>query len=133
MGDTVTSQLVGHETERFASLTLQESSKESPCGTPVPTGLDEDINHVAVLVHRAPEILAPTIDRDEDFVQEPRISEAAFASLQPPCVVGTELLAPLPNGFIRYGDASFGEEVLNIPKAHAVSVVEPQAPHDTPG
>ena len=30
MGDAVAAQLVGHETNRFLSLALQESSKESP-------------------------------------------------------------------------------------------------------
>ena len=35
--------------------------------------LYEDVDQVTVLVHRAPEILALTVDRDEDLVQEPRV------------------------------------------------------------
>ena len=56
MCDTVAAQLVSHETRRFLSLTLQESSKESPRRAPVPTGLDEEVDQVPVLVHGAPEI-----------------------------------------------------------------------------
>ena len=88
MGNSVAAQLVGHETTRFLSLTLQELSEESPRRTPVPTGLDEKVNQVTVLVHGAPQILALTVDRDEDFVQKPRISESTLTSLQPPGVIG---------------------------------------------
>ena len=82
MCDTVAAQLVSHETRRFLSLTLQESSKESPRRTPVPTRLDEDIDQVTVLVDRTPQILALTVDRGEDFVQKPRIVESTLSVLQ---------------------------------------------------
>ena len=130
MGDTVAAQLVGHEPHGFLSLTLQQSAKESPRCTPVPTGLYEDVDQVTVLIHRAPEILALTVDRHEDFVQEPRISESTLSSLQLPSVVGAELPAPLANGFVGHDDSSFGQQILNIPEAHAVSVVEPDGMAD---
>ena len=101
----------------------------TPC-TPVPTGLYEDVDQVTVLIHRAPEILALTVDRHEDFVQEPRISESTLSSLQLPSVVGAELPAPLANGFVGHDDSSFGQQILNIPEAHAVSVVEPDGMAD---
>ena len=106
LGHSVAAQLVGHETTRFLSLTLQELSEESPRRTPVPTGLDEKVNQVTVLVHGAPQILALTGDRDEGFVQKPRISESTLTSLQPPGVIGAELPAPLPNRFVRHDDGS---------------------------
>ena len=130
MGDPVATQLVGHETRRLLSLPLQEFPKESPRRTPVPAGLDEDVDQVTVLVHRAPEILELTVDPYEDFVQEPRISESTLSSLQPPRVVRPELPAPLPNGFVRHDDASFGKQVLDIPEAQAVSVVNPDGVAD---
>ena len=130
MGNTVAAQLVGHETNRFLSLTFQETPKESPRRTPVPAGLDEEVNQVPVLVHRAPEILALTVDRDENFVQKPRIAESTLASPQSPRVIGAELPAPLPNGFVRHDDASLGEEILDIPEAQAVSVIQPDGVAD---
>ena len=133
MGDTVAAQLVGHEPHGFLSLTLQQSAKESPRCTPVPTGLYEDVDQVTVLIHRAPEILALTVDRHEDFVQEPRISESTLSSLQLPSVVGAELPAPLASGFVGHDDASFGQQILNIPEAQAVSVVEPDGMADDVG
>ena len=130
MGDAVATQLVGYETTRFLSLTLQEFPKESPRRPPVPTGLDKEVDQVTVLIHRAPEILALTVNRDEDFVQKPRIAESALSALQPPGVVGAELPAPLPNGFVRHDEASLGKEILDIPEAQAVSVVQPDGVAD---
>ena len=170
MGDAVAAQLVGHEPHGFpsltpqefseesprgtpvpagldeevdqvtvfvhgapqilASLTLQEFSEESPRGTPVPAGLDEEVDQVTVFVRGAPQILALTVDRDEDFVPEPRIAESTLAALQPPGVVGAELPAPLPNGFVRHDDASFGQQILDIPEAQTVSVVQPHGVAD---
>ena len=124
MGDAVAAQLVGHQTHGFLSLTPQEFPKESPRRTRVPAGLDEEVDQVPVLVHGAPEVLAVPVDRDEDFVQKPRIAESTLSALQPPGVVGTELRAPLPNGFVRHDDASFGQQILDIPKAQTVSVVQ---------
>jgi len=124
MCDSVAAQLVSHETHGCLSLTLQESSKESPRRTPVPAGLDEEVDQVTVLVHGAPQILALAVDRDEDFDKEPRVAEATLSSLQPPGVIGAELPAPLPNGLVRHDDASFGQQILDIPEAQAVSVVQ---------
>ena len=125
MSDTVASQLVGHETTRFLSLAFQESPKESPRRTPVLTRLYEKVDHVTVLIHRAPEILALPVDRHEDFVQKPGISEATLSSLQAPRVVGAERSAPLPNRLVRHDDSSLGKQILDIAEAHAVSVVDP--------
>ena len=84
--------------------------------------MDEEVDQVTVLIHGAPEILALTVDRDEDFVQEPRIAESTLSAFQPPGVLGAELLAPLPNGFVRHDDASFGQQILDIPEARAGAV-----------
>ena len=130
MGDAVAAQLVGHQSHGFLALTPQQSSKESPRRTPVPAGLDEEVNEVTVLVHCTPEILTLTVDRDEDFVQKPRIAESALAAPQLSGVVGAELSAPLPNGFVRHDDAPFGQQILDIPEAQAVSVVEPDGVAD---
>ena len=74
MDDSIAAQLVHHQPKRRSSLILQELPKEPSGRPPVPTGLHEYIDHVAVLVHRAPEIVAPASNRDKDFVQEPGIT-----------------------------------------------------------
>ena len=130
MGHAVAAELIGHETHRFLPLTLQEFSKESPRRLPVPTRLDEKVDQVPVLIHRAPQILPLAVDRDEHFVQEPRITESTLSALQPSGVIGAELPASLPNGLVRHDDAAFGQEILDIPEAQAVSVIQPDGVAD---
>ena len=91
---------------------------------------DEDVDQVTVLVDRTPQLLALTVDRDEDFVQEPRIAESTLTSLQLPSVVWAEFPAPLPNGFVRHDDAPFGQQILDVPEAQTVSVVQPHGVAD---
>jgi len=100
MCDTVASQLVGNEAKWFPSLALQQSAKESLRSTPIPTGLNENVDHVPVLIHRPPEILALTVDRDEYLVQIPGVSAATLATFQSPGVLVSELPAPLPDRFV---------------------------------
>ena len=130
MSDTVAAQLVGHETNRFLSLTVQESPKESQRRSPVSTRLDENVDHVAVLIHRAPEILALTVDRHKDLVQKSRVSESTLSSLQAPRVVRAELPAPLPNCLVRHENATFSQQILDIPEAQAVPAIDPHGVAD---
>ena len=130
MCDTVAAQLVGHEPHGFLSLTVQQSAEESPRCTPVPTAVYEEVDQVVVLILRAPQILALTVDRHEDLIQEPRIFESTLSSLQLPSLLGAELPAPLANGLVGHDDASLGQQILHIPEAQVVSVVQPDGVAD---
>jgi hypothetical protein len=128
--DTVTSQCVGDEATRCLSLALEQPPQASLCRTPIPTRLDNDIDHVAVLIHRAPERRPLTVDRHEDLVEQPRISESTVSALQAPRVGGAELPAPLPNRLVGHEDASFSQQTLDIPEAQAVPVIDPHGVAD---
>jgi hypothetical protein len=121
----VTSEFVGNDTKWFFSLAAQQSSKESFCGALITARLNQDVDHVAVLVHGTPEILLLAIDPNEDFVQVPNISEAALTPLQFSGIVRTELLTPESNRFIRDDDSAFGQKILNISEAQAETMVNP--------
>ena len=81
MCDSVAAQLVGHETHWFLPLTLQEFPKESPRRTPVPARWDEEVDQVTVLVHRAPQILALTVDRDEEVLPQSSVGVQSLTYL----------------------------------------------------
>jgi len=49
--------------------------EESFRGAPITVRLNHDVDHVAVLVHRTPQILLFALDSNEDFVQGANISE----------------------------------------------------------
>ena len=67
--------------------------------------------------------------KDGDHLS-PRIAESPLTPLQPPSIVGTELPAPLANGFVRHENAPFGQQILDIPEAQTVSVVQPHGMAD---
>jgi hypothetical protein len=48
-----------------------------------------------------------------------RITETTLMLLQISSILGTELLAPDSNGFIRNNNSTFGEKSLDITEAHA--------------
>ena len=65
VGHTVIVELIGDDPKRLVSLAFQEPSKEpSRCGA-VSTGLDQNVDHVAVLVDGPPQILALAVDGNE--------------------------------------------------------------------
>ena len=53
-GSRVASQFVSNDSPWFGTLAPQESSKESFCSALITMRLDQDIDHVAVLIHGAP-------------------------------------------------------------------------------
>ena len=68
----VTAELVRDQAARGAALAFQQRSEESSGGVSIASRLHEDVDHVAVLVHGAPEILSPALNGDEELVQMPK-------------------------------------------------------------
>lgn len=66
-----------------------------------------------------------SIDSNEDFVQVPNIAEAALTPLQFSGIVGTEVLTPASDGFIRDDDSAFGGTILDVPEAQAETMLNP--------
>ncbi len=115
----VTAKLVSDQPARDTALPFQQLPEESYRGAPIPPRLDQDVEHVAVLVHRAPEILLAAVECDEQFVEMPRV---ALWTAQPPeraGVVPAECQAPLPDGFVSDRNAPLGQQVLNVPEAES--------------
>ena len=99
-------------------------------GFPIAARLDENIDHVTILVNGAPEKLSFASDRDEHLVQVPRIAEATLPTLQRSSVFRAELEAPKPDRLVGNRDAALGEKVFYIPKAETEAVVEPNGMTD---
>jgi hypothetical protein len=53
-GSRVASQFVGNDAQRFGTLAAQQSSKESFRGALITMRLNQDVDYVAVLIHRTP-------------------------------------------------------------------------------
>jgi hypothetical protein len=60
----------------------------------VAPGLNEDVEHNALLIDGAPEVVLHALDPDEDFVQVPLVARSWPATAQAVSDTGGELLAP---------------------------------------
>jgi hypothetical protein len=92
-------------------------------GTLIAARLNQDVDHVAILIHGPPEVMLLSIDSNKDFVQMPSVAEAALAALQISGIARTELLTPDSDRFIRDDDSAFGKKFLDISKAHAETTI----------
>ena len=78
-GGWVAEQLVGDHSSRDTALSFQQLAEESDGRPPIAPGLDQDVDHVAVLVHGTPQVLLPPLDFDEYLVQIPGVAHPASA------------------------------------------------------
>ena len=97
---------------------------------PIAARLEQDVDHVAVLVNRTPEIVLLTPDVHEEFIQVPRIAQATLSPLEPTRILGTELPTPLSDGFLGNQDPPLCQEIFDITEAQAEAVVEPDGVAD---
>ena len=78
VGSRVAAKLVGDQTPWRTALPFQQLTEEAFGRTPIAPGLDEDVDHVAVLVDGPPEILLATLD-------VPNSSSKCHVSRRRPC------------------------------------------------
>jgi hypothetical protein len=79
--------------------------------------LNQDVDHIPILVDGSPEIVTLAPDVHEQLVQMPDVSSSTLPTSEVASVVESELLTPLPNGLVGDDDSAFREEVLDVSKA----------------
>ncbi len=92
--------------------------------------LNQDVDHVSILVHSPPEVMPLPLDVHEEFVQVPDISQPSLPAPQSAGVFGSELPTPLPDGLVGDDDASLRQEFLDVPEAQREPVVKPDGVTD---
>ena len=91
----------------------------------VPAALPQHVEHVAVVIHRAPEGVAFAIAREEDLVQMPWI---AWPRMPAAYLMGALLAAcaaPRANSFVRHDDPPNEEEFFHIAVAEWKAARQP--------
>ena len=129
-GRRVTAKFVGRNFNRHLGLRTQHLTKEALGSLSILALLYKNLNKITVLVYSSPQITTLTLDRYDDFVEEPTIAARPQAFLDLPGVVGPECVAPLADGLIRDCDAAFGQEVFDIAEAQCEPMVEPHRSRD---
>ena len=123
-------QLVGDEPPGLASLAFQQFAEEASGSTPIATRLDENVDHVAVLVDSTPEIVSLAPNVHEELIQVPRITQATLSPLEPASIFGTTLPAPLADSLVGDQDSPLGQKIFDITEAQAETVIEPDGVAD---
>src|SRR3954447_14321176 len=124
-GCAVARQLVRDQDPRGPRLALQKLAKQALGGPLVAPALDQDVQHYAVLVHRAPEPVLLSPDHQAHFIQMPLVSRTGEPA---PDLVGevlAELARPLPDGFMAHDDTAGRQHLFHHAKAQREPEVEP--------
>jgi hypothetical protein len=95
--------------------------------------LNENVDHVSILVDSPPEIVPLALDIHEELVQVPHVSLTSLSTPKVPSVIESELLTPLPNGLVGDDDSAFCHEVLDVSEAQTESVIQPNRVTDDLG
>lgn len=82
LGGSIARQFIGDNHTRYVFHPFEQLPKKLLSGVFVAPTLDQDIKHLAMLIHRAPQILSFPIDGQKHLIQMPRISQPRAATLQ---------------------------------------------------
>jgi len=125
MRGIITSQFIGDHPAGLTALTFAETATEAPRRLLVASPLRQDINRVAVLVDRSPQILLFALEGHKHFIKMPRITKSTLSLLQYPRVRRSTLPAPWAKGCVGDGEASFRQSLFDCTEPEAEAMREP--------
>lgn len=108
MSSIITSKYMGAQPSRFTSLAFEKTAEKAFSRTLIATELHGNIKANAVLIDGTPQILELPLNGEKDFVDRPRLAQAALPFFEFSSRVRSKILAPLPNGLIGHRDTTFG-------------------------
>src|SRR5512134_1257616 len=123
-------ELIGDDDPWHVLEPFEQFAKELLGRLLIPPALDQDVEHVIVLIDGAPEIMALTIDGQEDFIQMPFVPWLGASTLQLIRIVLPKLATPLADGLMSHVDPAFQEQLLHVAVAQGEAVIEPDARAD---
>src|SRR6516225_240083 len=133
VGDLVAGELVGDDHPGYVSQALEQSAEELLCGQRVSARLDQNVEHVAVLVDRAPQVSLCAVDLNEHLIQVPFVARPRTTTAQLVRVLLPEPVAPGPDRLIGHVDTTFEHQLLHVAEAQREPVIQPDATADDLG
>src|ERR1700756_4071950 len=127
VGDLVAAEFVGDDHPRHVLQVFEQLAEESFGGHRISAGLDQNVEHVAVLVDRAPQVVLRAVDPDEHFVAVPFLTGPWAASAQPAGVGLPELGAPASDRLVTHRDTAYEHQLLDLTEAEREPKVQPHA------
>jgi hypothetical protein len=124
-GGGIGPQLIGHDRSRREALLFQQRPHQFKCCMLIPSGLDEDIKHLTILIDCAPQIHPLSADGDEHLVQMPLRMCPRSETLELSRVGGAEPRYPAADRLIGDLDPTLGQEILGITQTQRKFVTTP--------
>ncbi len=118
-------QLFRDQRAKCKAPLLKQLPHQFRCRAPVPSGLDQDVEHLAVLVDGTSQIHAPTADRDEHLIEMPLRMCNGPVVAQIPRDLWSKPGNPPPDGLIGDLDSPLGRHIFLITEAQCEAVIEP--------
>jgi hypothetical protein len=132
-GGTVAFQLIGHHHPWYTRQPFERLTEKRLSRRFVPPALDENIEDVPVLIHRPPQIVTFTGDREKDLIQVPCVTWPGTSVTELIGILLPTRAASLPDRFVAHRDAAGEQPRLNIVIPEAAPEREPDLVADNLG
>src|SRR5450631_127401 len=129
----IAAEFVGDDCSGDVLKSFQQLAKELLGGPFVPPRLNEDVEHITILVAGPPQILQLPLNLKKDFVEVPSVPKVSTPCAQAFGVRLSELLTPFPIRFVAHHDTTLGHHFVDVAKTQAESKVQPHAVADDLG
>ncbi len=124
----VAPERVGDQRAGLTAWPLHQRTDEARGCVPVTLGVHENVDHVAVLVDRPPQLVRPPLHGDDQFVQVPRVAHPSSVAPKRTGRRRAAGLTPRSNRLLGDGHAPhapLSQEILGLSNAQTESGVEP--------
>jgi hypothetical protein len=113
-GRPIAVQLSCDHDPRDVGQALEQLTKELLRGSFIASVVDHDIEHVAVLIHRPPQIVTFALHRENDFVHVLLVLSPGMPGAQPTGIGWPRFLAPIPHGVACQQHPAFGHRLFDV-------------------
>ena len=116
--------MVGSVVSRHSVKSQLASGAAGGCAL-VPSALNQDLEDLALMIDRAPQVHMPAGDPDDHFVEMPAVTRSRTAPSQSPGDRRSEFEHPTANALVGNVEPALGKQLLNIAIAQAEPEVQP--------
>jgi hypothetical protein len=130
LGCAIAAELIRDDDARDVRQPFQQPAEESLGRSLVSPALHQDIKHVAVLIHRPPEIMVLTLNGEKHPIQMPLVPRPGAAATELIRILLSILPALIAHGFVGQHNAPFSHHLFDIAVIQTEPKVEPDAVAD---
>jgi hypothetical protein len=126
-------ELVRDDHARYVRHPLQQLAEKLLRCLLVSTALDENLQDVAILIDRPPQVVPFAADGQKHLIQVPLVARPGPAASELMGIRLSEFPAPLPDRLVGDDDSAGEQQLFNVSVAEAEAVVQPDAMADDLG